>query len=117
HPYFRLYLIGVLDARLGDATGAQRAATDLEQTPAGDARSLAVAFAHAIRARLASQQNRWSDALAELSQVPVDRAAADLLGVVPLFDMLQERFLRGETLRALNRDAEAPPWYGAVRQH
>jgi tetratricopeptide (TPR) repeat protein len=117
HPYFRLYLIGLLDARLGDVANGLQAATELERTASGSSRPFALALAHAVRAHVAANRAKWEEALRELAQVRVDRTAADLLGVVPIFDLLPERYLQGETLRALGRDTEALEWYGAFGEH
>jgi tetratricopeptide (TPR) repeat protein len=117
HPFFRLYLIGLLDARLGDVARGLQAATELERTPSGSSRAFALALAHAVRAHVDANRGKWEEASRELAQVQVDVTAADLLGVVPIFDFLPERYLQGETLRALGRDTEALEWYSAFGEH
>jgi serine/threonine-protein kinase len=117
HPFFRLYLIGLLDARLGDVAAGVQAATELERAASSNSHAFGLALAHAVRAHVAAHRGLWDEASRELSQVQVDRTAADLLGVVPFFDLLPERFLQGETLRALGQETEALEWYGAFGEH
>jgi tetratricopeptide (TPR) repeat protein len=108
-PAVRLYALGLLAVRLGQPEAAARAAAQLEALPgpdevAGPARSLAAA----VRADLALTARKPADALTAL---------AGVRGAVPLslsdswpFSEDYARFLRGEALLALGKDAEARRW-------
>lgn len=108
-PAVRLYALGLLAVRLGEPEAAARAATQLEALPvsdqgAGPARSLAAA----VRADLALTARRPADALTALAGV---RGAVplSLSGTAP-FSEDYARYLRGEALLALGKDAEARRW-------
>jgi tetratricopeptide (TPR) repeat protein len=108
-PAVRLYALGLLAVRLGEPEAATRAAAQLEALTGsievtGPARSLAAA----VRADLALTARRPADALTAL---------AGVRGAVPLslsgwspFSEDYARFLRGEALVALGKDAEARRW-------
>ena len=118
HRLFGRYLLGLLEAERGRHAAAERFATEIVQLPTPpEARELAPALAHGVRARIAWERGRASEALTELQHARVDATGADLLGVVPFFGLPQERFLRAEVLHALGRDVEALGWYGAFGEH
>ena len=118
HRLFGSYLLGLLEAERGRYAAAERFATELVQLPRPpEARALAPALAHGVRARIAWERGQPSEALAELQHARVDATGVDLLGVVPFFGLPQERFLRAEVLHALGRDMEALGWYGAFGEH
>lgn len=108
-PAARLYALGLLAVRLGESDAATRAAAQLEALSGSDevtgpARSLAAA----VRADLALTARRPEDALTAL---------AGVRGAVPLslsndspFSEDYARYLRGEALLALGKDAEARRW-------
>jgi len=108
-PAVRLYALGLLAVRLGDQAAATRAASQLEamtgsEEVAASARSLAAA----VRGDLALTARRPADALTAL---------AGVRGAVPLSFSTETplsedyaRFLRGEALLALGKDAEARRW-------
>jgi tetratricopeptide (TPR) repeat protein len=108
-PAVRLYALGLLAVRLGEPEAATRAAAQLEALTGsievtGPARSLAAA----VRADLALTARRPADALTALAGV---RGAVplSLSGWTP-FSEDYARFLRGEALVALGKDAEARRW-------
>jgi tetratricopeptide (TPR) repeat protein len=108
-PAERLYALGLLAVRLGQPEAAARAATALEALSGpdeitGPARSLAAA----VRADLALSARRPADALTALAGV---HGAVPLsLSNVSPFTEDYARFLRGEALLALGKDAEARRW-------
>jgi serine/threonine-protein kinase len=118
HPLFRSYLIGLLDARLGEDDAARRFAAEVERGSSGDgAPSLPADLAHGVRARVDWERGRAADALAELRQTTPARAGLDLVGIVPFFEQPHERYLRAEALHALGRPQEALGWYASFEEH
>jgi DNA-binding SARP family transcriptional activator/TolB-like protein len=105
------YLMGLLSARLGDTVAAHRYTAELiamrDERTAGVARELA----HGVRAELARVRGDPQQALVELQSFRLDPSGPGLIGLAHWG--LHERFLHGELLVALGRDAEALPWYNA----
>ena len=107
----RQYVLALLDSRLGDAAGALRGATVIEQTADSvpELAAVARALAGTVRADVALVARRPADAL---------KALEAARGMVPL-EMIDgyphtedyARFLRGEALVALGRDDEALRWF------
>jgi tetratricopeptide (TPR) repeat protein len=118
HPLFRRYLVGLLDARLGEERAARQAAADVERESAGEgAPSLPADLARGVRARVAWERGQPGGALVELRQTTPERAGLDLVGIVPFFEQPHERYLRAEALHALGRDQEALGWYASFEEH
>jgi tetratricopeptide (TPR) repeat protein len=115
HRAFRSYVLGLLSAALRHHEGARRFAVDVERM--ASVHELAGALAHGVRARLAWEEGRPEAALDELQRARRSQAAADMLGIVPFYSLPQERFLRGEVLRKLERYEEAHGWYSAFDEH
>jgi len=113
HPYVRLYRLGLLDARLGDAAEALRLAGSLER--AGDSSSALKAdalhtFARSIRARVAGEAGRAAEALGHLEQ-------SNWGMVESIFEAeALDRYYRAELLSALGRHAEALDWYRTIAE-
>jgi len=108
-PAVRLYALGLLAVRLGESEAATRAASQLDAlASSGDAAGPARSLAATVRADLALTARRPADALTALADV---RGAVplSLSGVTP-FSEDYARFLRGEALLALGKDAEARRW-------
>jgi tetratricopeptide (TPR) repeat protein len=105
----RIYLLGRLLARAGDARGAEAQAAALERTTDEEGTSTGRDLALAVRAHLAAATNRPADALRLLEQADVqipyggDRETWWPSGV-------PERMLRAQVLRDLGRYAEALRW-------
>jgi tetratricopeptide (TPR) repeat protein len=109
----RLYLMGLLDLRLGDFEAALVQAAALESTPcAPDAVTLVRETAAAIRARVAWSLGRRDEALAEILQArrPV---RFDLLHPSPFHAQADERFALAGWLEESGRHEEALPWYAS----
>ena len=116
HPYFKLYLLGLLSARLGDEAAALRYAGQLERA---DRSSLRGAFAadggRFVSVEVAWRRGRPLEALATLENArfwtmepPSDEGAPD---ESPFYGHMHERFARAELLYELGRLEEAIPWY------
>jgi tetratricopeptide (TPR) repeat protein len=113
HRHLRLYLLGRLDARMGEYDAALRRAAELEQLSApDDAGSLSVDLAQAVRAHVFDAQGRLDDALRALEAPP--RTVPFLRKNEWVFTQPHERYLRAEILNRLGRYADALAWYQSV---
>ena len=117
HPQLRVYLLGLLNARLGDEAAALRYARELENmsgTP--EARALARDQLQGIRAQIAWMRGQPEEALAALERAPMVRNY--LLTVNSAFyGLAYERFMRAELLNSLGRYDEANAWYRSFLEH
>jgi tetratricopeptide (TPR) repeat protein len=117
HPYLRLYLLGMLSARLGDSAAALGYAAQLDRA---DRSSLLGAYARDqgefVRAEVAWAGGRREEALRFLdkAQYWTTDSRREENGDSPFFIQLHERFARAELLYQLGRYAEALPWYRAL---
>jgi DNA-binding SARP family transcriptional activator/TolB-like protein len=117
HPYLRLYLLGMLSARLGEPLAALRFAAQLERA---DRSSPMAVFARDqgrfVRAEVAWQGQRREEAFTLLDQAQywTTDSRREASGDSPFFIQLHERFARAELLYELGRYPEALPWYRAL---
>jgi tetratricopeptide (TPR) repeat protein len=117
HPYLRLYLLGMLSARLGQPAAALGYAAELERA---DSSSPLGVFAgdqgQFVRAEVAWQGGRPEEALTLLDQARywTTDSRRTQHGDSPFFNQLHERFARAELLYALGRHEEALPSYRAL---
>jgi tetratricopeptide (TPR) repeat protein len=113
HKYLRLYLLGRIDARLGEHAAALRDAGELEQlpTPPGGG-SVGRDLAQAIRAHVLEAQGRLDEALRALEAAP--REVPFSRQTEWAFTEPQERYLRAEILNRLGRTADALWWYQSI---
>jgi len=113
HPAIRLYLLGLLELRLGDLAAAAERLEALAELEAGGplVRNLTVE----LDAALAHARGRDAEALARL-----ERARPELwfqLTVAsPFFSLASQRFLRARLLVVLGRTAEAEAWYRSMAE-
>jgi DNA-binding SARP family transcriptional activator/TolB-like protein len=119
HPYLRLYLLGLLGARLGDYATALDYAGELERR-AGT--SFAPAFVGvlgpALRAEVARARGRAGEALAILDREDFwTREDVKITGSSPFFEREYEKFSRGELLYALERYGEALEVFRGIADH
>ena len=117
HPYLRLYLLGMLSARLGEPAAALGYAAELERA---DSSSPLGVFAgdqgQFVRAEVAWQGGRREEALRLLDQArywTTDSRRTDH-GDSPFFNQLHERFARAELLYERGGYEDALPWYRAL---
>ena len=113
HRYLKLYLLGMLNARLGEDRAALRYASELERadssTPTG---TFAIDQARVVRAEVAWRAGRTEEALATLEQAGFwTHSGLDLSGDSPFYTHIHERFARAELLYQLGRMDEARRWY------
>jgi tetratricopeptide (TPR) repeat protein len=109
-PHLRLYLLGLLNSRLGDDARALRNAAELERIdhPA-EAATLVRDLAQTVRAEVALRRGHPADALKLLE--PVRGEVPPELLAVPFYSEEGSRYLRAELLYRLGRDEEALRWY------
>ncbi|MBC7791046.1 MAG: hypothetical protein H7Z74_13955 [Anaerolineae bacterium] len=111
NPQVRIYLLGLLSARLGDAVAAEQYAAELvgRQGPS-DAGQLASSQSRVIRAQLL-----WTrkDPNAAIRALESGRDVVDFgsARTSPFYARSYDRFMRAELLRTLGRDGEALGWY------
>lgn len=115
-PLARLYLLGLIHARLGENEKASDIAVRITQLPdpAGQP-ALADGLARTIRAQVAAQQGRHAEVVSWLEpvrgQVPLPLIRRkDVVATDYIFSQDHARFLRGRALREMGRAEEALPW-------
>jgi len=109
HPYLRLYLLGLLSARLDDQAAALDYSAELERRAAA---SFAPAFvgvlSRAVRAEVGRTRGRPGEALAILDSAGFwTREDIRLTGGSPFYDREYEQFSRAALLDTLGRYGEA----------
>ncbi len=106
----RLYVRGVLSARLGDQQAALQAADTIERLPSATAqdRQTWARLANAVRAAAAFERGDYAATLDWLDRAP-GQAPLPLLSTPANGE--PERYLRAESLFRLGRLREALPWY------
>jgi DNA-binding SARP family transcriptional activator/tetratricopeptide (TPR) repeat protein len=115
-PQLRLYLLGLLSARLGERDTAREYAAALERSESSaEARELARDLALGIEARSALHEGRPAEALAALERAQL-APPATAVSFSPFYSQALERFTRAELLRLLGRDEEALRWYASVAE-
>jgi hypothetical protein len=105
-PHLRLYFLGLLSTRLGDAAEALRLASALETLPASrESRSVVRSLARTIRADVAAESGRTNEGLTLLDAVRGE-IPLELLSL-PYFSEEHARYLRSRLLFQAGRDEEA----------
>jgi tetratricopeptide (TPR) repeat protein len=105
-PHVRIYLLGLLSTRLGDAGEALRLASALETLPASPkSRSVARSLARTIRADVAAESGRTNEGLTLLDDVRGE-IPFELLGL-PYFSEEHARYVRSRLLFLAGRDEDA----------
>jgi DNA-binding SARP family transcriptional activator len=116
HPHLRLYLLGLVSARLGDAdAGLQYASECAELPPPAEAPAMSRNLSLGVGARVAVEQGEPEKALSLLEQTRFgglfQRALAS-----PFYALAPERFLRGQVLMTLGRSDDARGWIEGLGQ-
>lgn len=118
HPYLRLYLVGLLDAHLGDTTAALTHATELERR-AGSAFApkFVTNLGRGVRAEVARLNGRLEQAL-RILEPRMDGTEADSAGnVSPFFGNEYQAFAAADLLYRLGRHDEALIRYSGLAAH
>jgi tetratricopeptide (TPR) repeat protein len=117
YPALRLYLLGALSARLGDAVAATDHAADLDRLVDGpDVEPLARDLAQSVRARVAAHRGDLAAALAWLERARGEAPCMQVVLQSPFYTQTAERWLRAELLQRLGRHQEALRWYRSIVQ-
>ena len=116
HHVLRLYLIGVLSARLGDAAALSCAAELDRVEGSGDAVPLARDLAHSVRAQHAFWRGEHPAAFAALELLRVEPRQVLVVLQSPFYTETAEHWLRAELLHSLGREQEAIRWYASLSQ-
>jgi DNA-binding SARP family transcriptional activator len=110
----RQYTLGVLSLRLRDTPSANAAATRLRQLATSrDATGLTRDMDRGLRARLAWNEGSPERALALLQTLESSDSQGDI-AFTPFVARANERFLRGEVLAAMGRNADALQWFASL---
>jgi hypothetical protein len=116
HAQLRLYLLGRVAARLGDAEGAAQLADELERMPGAiDARLLAGDLAQGIRAMAELSRGRRDAALSDLAATRRE-ARLELVTNSSFYARAPERWQLAELLRDSGKLDDARGWYASLGQ-
>jgi len=114
--HLKLYVEGLLDARLGNFDAALRAANELERLGGWrPARTLGARLAAELRARVMRARGNPAGALAliERADAGPGHPAFRWASYSPLLDLSSWRWLRAELTAEVGRELEALGWYQA----
>jgi tetratricopeptide (TPR) repeat protein len=114
HPAIRLWLLGLLDLRLGNPRAALRRTDELQQLPHDDD-GLTRGMEGELRAGVARAQGRAAEGLALLA-ASRPRLWFQLTVASPFFTLASRRWLTAELLREAGREDEAEGWYRSMAE-
>jgi DNA-binding SARP family transcriptional activator/TolB-like protein len=116
YPILRLYLLGVLAARQGDAAALDLAEELSASGGTPDLESLAHDLTHGVRARLLAVRGDAAAALGGLERARMESRCPYIVMQSPFYTFTAERWLRAELLGRLERYQEALRWYESIVQ-
>jgi tetratricopeptide (TPR) repeat protein len=114
HPAIRLYLLGMLEARLERRAAAEEQAAALDSL-AESGGALVRSFAVELRARIAQMDGKAEQGVA-LLEGSRPELWFQLTVASPFFSLASRRYLHAELLREVGRTEEAAGWYAAIAQ-
>jgi serine/threonine-protein kinase len=117
HPQLRLYLLGLVSARIGDTTAALSYADSLTGIP-GDSIKILLAsnLSRAVRARVIALRGNSAAALAELGEPWID-PRTHKSHYSSILAQVSDRFFRAELLQRTGRLGEAIEAYSSVSDY
>jgi tetratricopeptide (TPR) repeat protein len=115
-PHLRVYLLGLLTSRLGDADAAWRAVAEFERLPLPPGGERVVrGLAATMRADIAWTEGRMRDVVALLEQVdfqiPLELVALSRAAHIREYGLEHARFLLATGYAGTGRHADALAWY------
>lgn len=114
HPYLRDFLLGLMEARLGETAAARSHADVLDDAdPPEELVNWVADLAAMVRAEAARADGDPEAALAALAEAPMWRILELDERLSPLVGQYYGPFLRAQLLREAGRDREALRWYRA----
>jgi tetratricopeptide (TPR) repeat protein len=116
HTHLRLYVLGLVSARLGNNTAAHAFAEELDDLDSPDAGSLSMDLAQRIRARVAWSRGAYEEVLDELGRASI-AIPYELTIASPFFNRAVERYLRARALQESGRLHEAAIVYETHGKH
>jgi tetratricopeptide (TPR) repeat protein len=109
--HLRLYLLGLLSARLGDQPSAARFAAEIERTEAPrEARDVVRGLAQTLRADIAAQSGRDATTRPDQGAIPLELVSVRLFANIREYTLEQARYLHALQLRARKQYTEALRW-------
>ena len=114
HPAIRLFLLGLLELRLGDRRAAEGWGHALEALPS-DPDGLVPSLAAELAAARARAEGRTEAALDILAR-SAPRLWFQLTVASPFFSLASRRWLQAELLREAGRPGDAAGWYRAIAE-
>jgi DNA-binding SARP family transcriptional activator/tetratricopeptide (TPR) repeat protein len=115
HPQIRLYLLALLNLRLGNKRAATAHAATLESlSGSSEAVSLAFDLALSIHAQVAASSGDSAEALAILSQMRMQPPIEKLVMQSPFFSRNLERYTRARLLEEEGRLDESLQWFDTM---
>jgi tetratricopeptide (TPR) repeat protein len=114
HPALRLYLLGLIDLRLGDIRSASEA-VELLHPLARSAEGLEASLLVELQAAIARAEGRPEEALRILERSH-PRLWFQLTVASPFYSLASQRYLRAELLREVGRLEEAAGWYRSIAE-
>ncbi len=111
-PQLRLYLLGLLSARLGDQPGAAQFAAEIDRTEGPrEARDVIRGLAQTVRADVAAQSGRIvTTRPADQGAIPLELVSVRAFANVREYTMEHARYLHVVQLRAKEQHNEALRW-------
>jgi tetratricopeptide (TPR) repeat protein len=115
-PHLRLYLLGLLSSRLGEADAAEQRTAELERLPSPPGGEAVVrSLAATVRADVAWMQERLPDVVTMLEKldfhIPLELVALSRAAHFRDYGMEHARFLLATGLAASGRPTEALAWF------
>jgi tetratricopeptide (TPR) repeat protein len=116
HRHVKAFLPGLLDARLGDYTAAERYAAELESMASPEkSPSLSEDLSLGVRADVAGRRGGSADGIALLERARIQTYYQNTVAS-PVYSMSFQRYLRAMLLEDVERLEEAIHWYGSLEQ-
>jgi tetratricopeptide (TPR) repeat protein len=116
HPVIRIYILGILDAALGDAASVRRRAAELSAWASPvESRGVVSALSKCLLAHAARAEGDYAQALAIL-EGPGLETNFYLAIWSPFFSLDHERFVRADLLERVGRSEEALAWYSSFAE-